>query len=262
MKPSVGKQCGFDHQPDVVSATLDRKAALAAIYTERYVLSLVYLCLAGIEFHNLRVGLPRQPGTESAALVEVIRHVNWLLLNLFVGLLLLLGRRVAVPPQKLNDILVPLTASFFTLAYTTIPWFPTSLQKSLCPPGLQTPLAAAGLILGAIGPVVATWSVLCLGRSFGIFVMVRKVVFGGPYRWVRHPMYLGYICMCAGLALANFSGAWFILVAIHIVLLLYRARLEEAQLSEYSTEYREYTKRTGFIFPRFRRPTGDSLEAE
>jgi len=36
--------------------------------------------------------------------------------------------------------------------------------------------------------------------------------------------------------------------------LLYRARLEEARLSEYSAEYREYLKRTGFIFPRLRRP--------
>jgi hypothetical protein len=39
-----------------------------------------------------------------------------------------------------------------------------------------------------------------------------------------------------------------------MVLLLYRARLEESRLSEYSMEYREYRKRTGFIFPRFRRP--------
>ena len=66
----------------------------------------------------------------------------------------------------------------------------------------------------------------------------------------------------AGLVLANFSGACFILVPIHIFLLLYRARLEEARLSEYSAEYREYLKRTGFIFPRLRRPPGSSLEAE
>jgi protein-S-isoprenylcysteine O-methyltransferase Ste14 len=55
-----------------------------------------------------------------------------------------------------------------------------------------------------------------------------------------------------GVALANFSGAYFLLVAIHISLLLYRAHLEETELSEYSPEYREYIKRTGFIFPRFR----------
>ena len=87
--------------------------------------------------------------------------------------------------------------------------------------------------------------------------MVRKVILDGPYQWVRHPIYLGYICMLAGLVLANFSAAYFILVPIHIALLLYRARLEEARLSEHSAEYREYMKRTGFIFPRLRRPALD-----
>jgi protein-S-isoprenylcysteine O-methyltransferase Ste14 len=67
-------------------------------------------------------------------------------------------------------------------------------------------------------------------------------------------MYLGFICLLVGLILANFSGAYFILVPIHISLLLYRARLEEARLSEHSTEYREYLRQTGFIFPRFRHP--------
>jgi protein-S-isoprenylcysteine O-methyltransferase Ste14 len=70
-------------------------------------------------------------------------------------------------------------------------------------------------------------------------------------------MYLGYICMLIGLALVNFSAAYFILIPIHIALLLYRARLEEARLSEYSAEYREYQKRTGFVFPKLRRPALD-----
>jgi protein-S-isoprenylcysteine O-methyltransferase Ste14 len=230
------------------------KAAMLAVFTERYVLSLVFLCSAWFEFHILWIGWPNQPGTENAAFVEIGRHVNRLMMDLFIGSLLLLGRRVAVPPRKLKNILVPLATTFFYLMYDTVPWFPASLQKSLCPAGWQVPLAVAGLVLGVIiGPVVAMWGILYLGRSFGIFVMVRKVVLGGPYHWVRHPMYLGWICICAGLVLTNFSGACFILVAIHIFLLVYRARLEEAQLAEYSPEYREYMKRTGFIFPRLRR---------
>jgi protein-S-isoprenylcysteine O-methyltransferase Ste14 len=104
---------------------------------------------------------------------------------------------------------------------------------------------------------MAIWSVLFLGRSFGIFVVVRKVVLDGPYRWVRHPMYLGYIFMLAGLVLINFSPAYLMLVPIHIFLLLYRAHLEEVRLSGHSAEYREYVKRTGFIFPKLRRPALD-----
>jgi protein-S-isoprenylcysteine O-methyltransferase Ste14 len=247
---------------DFMSTTLGRKAAVIAVYAEKYVLSLVFLYAAQVEFHKLWVGWSGPPGTGSAVFVGVVRHVIFFLLNLFVGLLLLLGRRAVVPPQKLKDILIPLASSLAPLMYQTIPWFPISLQKSLCPPDLQMPLAAVGLFLGITGPVVAIWSVLYLGRSFGILVVVRKVVLGGPYKWVRHPMYLGYICQLAGLVLAIFSWACFILVPIHVFLLLYRARLEETRLSEYSAEYRESMKRTGFIFPRLRRPAGSSLEAE
>jgi protein-S-isoprenylcysteine O-methyltransferase Ste14 len=249
--------------------TLGRKAALTAVYAEKYVLSLVYLYFAWIEIHAvwylirneypiLRIILAQPPVTKGAMFAELARHVVLLLLNFFTGIFLMLGRRAAVPPQRPRDILVPLITAFFNLTYNAIPWLPTSVQRSLWPPGMQIPLIVAGLLLGVIGPAIAIWGVLYLGRSFGILVVVRKVVLGGPYRWVRHPMYLGYLCMLAGLILTNFSAAYFILVPIQIVLLLYRARLEEARLAECSAEYREYRKHTGFIFPRLRRSTGGS----
>ena len=245
-----------------MSTTLNRKAALIAVYAERYGLSLVYLYLAWFEFRQPWLGWSGTPATGGAVWVETTRHVNRLLLLFFTALLLLLARRAVVPPQKLKSILIPLATTFFNLTYNAVPWFPTLLKNDLSPPGLRLPLAITGFVLLVIGPVVGLWGLLYLGRSFGIFVEVRKVVLGGPYRWVRHPMYLGWICMYAGLALMYFCAAYFILVPIHIFLLQYRARLEEAELSGYSAEYREYLKRTGFIFPRFRRPAGDLLKAE
>ncbi len=165
-----------------MSTTLGRKAAVIAVYAEKYVLSLVFLYAAQNEFHKLWVGWSGPPGTASAVFVGVVRHVIFFLLNLFVGLLLLLGRRAVVPPQKLKDILIPLASSLAPLMYQTIPWFPISLQKSLCPPDLQMPLAAVGLFLGITGPVVAIWSVLYLGRSFGILVggSGRALQMGAP----------------------------------------------------------------------------------
>jgi protein-S-isoprenylcysteine O-methyltransferase Ste14 len=236
------------------STTLGRKAALTAVYAERYVLSLVFLYLAWIDLHKLWVGGPGQYGTERALLAGIARHVIYAQLQIYTGFLLLLGCRAAVPPQNFKDLLVPLATTFFNITYSAVPWFPAAFQKSHCPIGLQTSFAATGLFLNIIGLMVAIWSTVHLGRSFGVFIVVRKMVFDGAYRWMRHPMYLGYICLLVGLVLANFSGAYFILVPIHISLLLYRARLEEARLSEHSTDYREYMKQTGFIFPRFRHP--------
>ncbi len=251
-----------------MSTTLNRKAAEIAVYAERYLLSLVFLYLTWFEFQKPWLGWNGQLATGGAVFIETSRHVNLLLLDLFTALLLLVGRRAAVPPQRLKGILVPLATTFFNLTYNAVPWlgslswFPALLQKNLCPIGLRLPFAIAGFVLFVIGPVIALWGILYLGRSFGVFVEVRKVVLGGPYRWVRHPMYLGWICMYTGLALGSFSAVYLILVPIHICLMLYRARLEEAQLSEYSPEYQEHLKHTGFIFPRFRRrPDGNSLTA-
>jgi protein-S-isoprenylcysteine O-methyltransferase Ste14 len=63
-------------------------------------------------------------------------------------------------------------------------------------------------------------------------------------------MYLGWVIICAGVALSNFSIAYFLLTGIHVALLIYRARLEESQLAKHSSGYREYMEKAGFIFPR------------
>jgi protein-S-isoprenylcysteine O-methyltransferase Ste14 len=240
---------------------LDRTIILIAIYTERYGLSVLYLWLAAKECQSIWGILSGQSVAGSAVLIDAGRHLTVLLLTLFTSLLLLLGRRADVPPEKLKFILIPLATTFFNLNYVyTIPLFPKSLQANLFPAALQTPMFIAGLTCIIIGPLVALWGLIYLGRSFGIFVTVRKVVLTGPYQWVRHPMYLGWVCSCLGVALANFSVAYILLVAMHISLLLYRAYLEETQLAEHSAEYRENMKRTGFIFPKFSRPAGRLLK--
>ncbi len=242
------------------STTLGRQTAQAAVYVERYGLSLAYFCLAGFHLHRLWVSGPGQPDTERALLARIAPQVIQLQLEIYVGMLLLVGRRAVVPPQNPRDVLVPLATTFFNATYSAVPWLPVWLRNNLCPMDWRSPLAAAGLLLNLAGLAVAIWGALYLGRSFGVFVEVKQVVLDGAYRWVRHPMYAGYVCLLAGLALANCSVAFFVLVLTHIGLLLYRARLEEARLAEYSPEYAEYRKRTGFIFPRWRRRgfTGES----
>ncbi len=227
--------------------------AEAAVYVERYGLSLAYFCLAGYHLHRLWVSGPGQAGNERALLAGIAPRVIQLQLEMYVGVLLLAGRRAVVPPQNPRDVLVPLATTFFNATYSAVPWLPVWLRNNLCPMDWQSPLAAAGLLLNLAGLAVAIWGALHLGRSFGVFVEVKQVVLDGAYRWVRHPMYAGYLCLLAGLALTNGSVAFFVLVLTHMGLLLYRARLEEARLAEHSREYAEYRKRTGFIFPRWRR---------
>lgn len=56
------------------------------------------------------------------------------------------------------------------------------------------PLAPnAGLVLVFAGMVFSLSAKLILRRSFGIVAANRGVKVGGPYRFVRHPMYAGYV---------------------------------------------------------------------
>ncbi len=231
---------------------LGRKATLSVVYAERYVLPLVFFCLAWIDLHKLWVNGPEQNGTENLMLAGIARHVLYSQMQIYVGFLLLLGRCTAVPPKNLKDFLVPLIATFYYFSYSAVPWLPAPLRESLSPANLQTLFAAIGLFLNLLGISIAIWSAVSLGRAFGVFIEVKNVVLDGAYRWVRHPMYLGYFCLLTGVVFVNFSIAFFILVPINIVLLLYRARLEEERLCEYSPQYSEYQKHTGFIFPKFR----------
>ncbi len=69
----------------------------------------------------------------------------------------------------------------------------------LAPPGgheFLDPLVGAVLMTG--GLLLALWALLYLRRSFGLAAANRGVVDGGPYRFVRHPIYLGYPCSHVG----------------------------------------------------------------
>jgi protein-S-isoprenylcysteine O-methyltransferase len=73
----------------------------------------------------------------------------------------------------------------------------------------------------------------------------------GPYRLIRHPGYLGTICVWIGFALA--VGNWVALIILTIMLLGvygYRIRSEEAMLNDtFGNEYQEYCKQTWRLIP-------------
>jgi len=74
---------------------------------------------------------------------------------------------------------------------------------------LREPPAEASTALVVAGELVTlgfgAWllaSVLALGRCFGVLPEARGLVTHGPYRIVRHPVYLGELGAAAGLVLA------------------------------------------------------------
>jgi protein-S-isoprenylcysteine O-methyltransferase Ste14 len=177
-----------------------------------------------------------------------------LLFDVVAGGLLVVNRPPAGPPEAWADVLVPLAASFFYLSYNLLGILPAALSRSLLPPAWRAPLSLAALHLVVAQLALSIWSAACLGRSFAVLVSVREIVVGGPYRFVRHPMYLSYVLQMAALVFAYGSVAVMVLTSAHLALTVYRARLEERRLGALSPAYREYATRTGFFVPGWRRP--------
>lgn len=105
------------------------------------------------------------------------------------------------------------------------------------------------LVILAVGFTLA--SVLCLGTCFGVLPEVRGLVTRGPYRYVRHPVYLGEIAAFAGFVLALQQPLNVIPLIVFCAGQAVRLRLEEAALlAEYPTEYGAFMAGTPRLVPR------------
>jgi protein-S-isoprenylcysteine O-methyltransferase Ste14 len=62
-----------------------------------------------------------------------------------------------------------------------------------------------GLALQFVGVTICLLSLLTLGRSFGFAAADRGLVWRGPYRIVRHPIYASYVLLQVGYLLQSLS---------------------------------------------------------
>lgn len=72
-------------------------------------------------------------------------------------------------------------------------------------PGVAVAPATVGISLQVAGILLQIVAKLVLGRSFGLLPANRGVVTRGPYRVVRHPIYLGYLVTHIGYVLYSFT---------------------------------------------------------
>ena len=100
----------------------------------------------------------------------------------------------------------------------------------------------AGVALQVFGMLWQISAKVVLGRSFGLLPAARGIVTGGPYRVVRHPIYLGYLVGHLGFLLSNFSLQNVLVLGALYVAQTIRMLREEAVLGG-SAEYRDYTRR-------------------
>jgi protein-S-isoprenylcysteine O-methyltransferase Ste14 len=123
-------------------------------------------------------------------------------------------------------------------------------------PELAVPegLRWVGVLLIWLGVAFAVWAILALGRHYDLMPEVHQdheLVRGGPYRFVRHPVYTGLALHFAGASLATGN----LLLIAGTLLVTYpafylRARTEERLLRDrFGAAYEEYARKVGMLVP-------------
>jgi protein-S-isoprenylcysteine O-methyltransferase Ste14 len=121
-------------------------------------------------------------------------------------------------------------------------------------PGMPA-TAWVGVTLGASGFALRLWSLLLLRERFTRTLLVQQgqqIERSGPYRFIRHPGYLGSLLCLNGIGLAS-GNTMVVLASILITGAAYgyRIRVEDAMLIRaFGEAYESYCRCTGALIPR------------
>jgi protein-S-isoprenylcysteine O-methyltransferase Ste14 len=102
-----------------------------------------------------------------------------------------------------------------------------------------------GLLVAVAGEAVRVWAAGHLEKS-------REVTRSGPYRWARHPLYVGSSIMAAGIIIAAHSVVLAVIAPIYMVITITAAiRTEEAFLRRtFGDTYDRYAQSQAEPMPR------------
>jgi protein-S-isoprenylcysteine O-methyltransferase len=116
------------------------------------------------------------------------------------------------------------------------------------------PVRLVGLVIGLAGAALLVWASILLGRFLVHEAAVREdhtLIESGPYRFVRHPVYAGYLALLLGSGVASLNVCLWLLWPISLLGILTQAASEEKLLEErFGQDYKRYVRRTGRLVPR------------
>ena len=111
--------------------------------------------------------------------------------------------------------------------------------------------AVLGVGLVVLSALLSLMSLLFLGTLFGIRPALRGLMTSGPYRFVRHPMYLSYALGDIGYNLQEWNPATVLMVIVGWTSLLVRIGAEERIMRE-NPLWQNYTQVTRYrLIPGF-----------
>ena len=117
-------------------------------------------------------------------------------------------------------------------------------------PAIGWAVQAVGFVLLVLGDALFSWAMLS-NTFFSTQVRIQAdrgqtVASAGPYRYVRHPGYVGWILMNLGIPLL-LGSLWAIVPSVlAIVLMIVRTALEDLTLQAELAGYKDYAARVRF----------------
>lgn len=191
------------------------------------------------------------------------RLTEWLLRAfalLIMGILVMRWGQAWLADQSRWTVLLLLISESYTLGLILIAR--RAIQRDLSPMAILVTVYAvcyAALLdpqnviklapewLGSVLLVVSmVWhfsAKVVLGRSFGLLPAQRGLVMEGPYRFIRHPIYFGYLIGHIGMLLVNFSLQNALIITVLYVAQIIRIQREESILANNNSGYAEYKQR-------------------
>lgn len=145
------------------------------------------------------------------------------------------------PIRKAKGILPRVLAIAGTFLVALVTFFPRAHLSTS-----QTVLVS---LLSLLGTATSVFVLAHLGRSFSLMAEARRLVTTGPYRVMRHPLYISEAVASLGVLLQFLS---FYTVAVFVVFALkqfQRMKNEEAVLEMAFPEYQEYKLKTARLIP-------------
>jgi protein-S-isoprenylcysteine O-methyltransferase Ste14 len=115
-------------------------------------------------------------------------------------------------------------------------------------------LEIIGLATYITGYLIMAWALIILGRYYQIGGSTPRdtdeIVMAGPYRFIRHPMYLAALCISLGLALLTKSFGFFAVFCAYLVLILLLIPIEEeGMLNTYRDRFVAYRLKAKKLIP-------------